>query len=200
MTASIRSVTHANSCTPGGSLTPFPHPPLWLLEAPSPITTTPPPLLLSSATSLPTSTSISATPSNASLTSCPIWMPLEFSLDDLHLPIGHGSSKKVCCHVHSYFILYPTFFPYVHLHVTYLAFSVSHATESKPKSHMKAIWFPLMGIMWPASQSHFHLLFIFIEMKFFSLSFLCDVCNEAHEPMQWSSELWRDHDITITGH
>ena len=31
-----------------------------------------------------------------------------------------------------------------------------------------------MGIMWPASQSYFHLLFIFIEMKFYSLSFLCD--------------------------
>ena len=29
-----------------------------------------------------------------------------------------------------------------------------------------------------------HLSFIFIEMKFYSLSFLCDVCNEVHEYMQ----------------
>ena len=42
----------------------------------------------------------------------------------------------------------------------------------------------LMDIMWPARQSHFHLLFIFIEMKFSSLSFLCDVWNEVHEHMQ----------------
>ena len=32
--------------------------------------------------------------------------------------------------------------------------------------------------------SHFHLLFIFIEMKFYSFSFLCDVCNKVHEHMQ----------------
>ena len=39
-----------------------------------------------------------------------------------------------------------------------------------------------MGIMWPTSQSHFHPLFIFIEMNFYSLSFLCDVCNDqVHE-------------------
>ena len=42
----------------------------------------------------------------------------------------------------------------------------------------------LVDIMWPASQSHFHLLFIFIEIKFYSLSFLCDVCNEVYEHMQ----------------
>ena len=42
----------------------------------------------------------------------------------------------------------------------------------------------LMDIMWPASQSHFHLSFIFIEMNFHSLSFLCDVCNEVHEHIQ----------------
>ena len=42
----------------------------------------------------------------------------------------------------------------------------------------------VMGIIWPASQSHFHIFFIFIEMKFYSLSFLCDVCNEVHEHMQ----------------
>ena len=39
----------------------------------------------------------------------------------------------------------------------------------------------LMDIMWPASQSHFDLLFLFIEMYLYSLSFLCDVCNEVHE-------------------
>ena len=37
----------------------------------------------------------------------------------------------------------------------------------------------MMDIMWPASQSHFHLLLIFIQMKFYSFSFLCDVCNEV---------------------
>ena len=42
----------------------------------------------------------------------------------------------------------------------------------------------LMGIMWPASQPHFYLSFIFIEMNFYLLSFLCDVCNEVHEHMQ----------------
>ena len=42
----------------------------------------------------------------------------------------------------------------------------------------------VMDIMWPASQSHVHLLFIFIEINFYSLSFLCDVCNEVHEHMQ----------------
>ena len=47
----------------------------------------------------------------------------------------------------------------------------------------------VMGIKWPASQSHIHLLFIFIEMNFYSLTFLCDNCNEVHEHMQRSSEL-----------
>ena len=42
----------------------------------------------------------------------------------------------------------------------------------------------VMDIMWPPSQSHFHLLFIFIEMNFYLLSFLCDVGNEVHEQMQ----------------
>ena len=42
----------------------------------------------------------------------------------------------------------------------------------------------VMDIMWPTSQSHFHLLFIFIEMKFYLLSFLCDVCNQVHEHIQ----------------
>ena len=42
----------------------------------------------------------------------------------------------------------------------------------------------IMDIMWRASQSHVHLLFIFIEMNFYSLSFLSDVCNEVHEHMQ----------------
>ena len=31
----------------------------------------------------------------------------------------------------------------------------------------------VIGIMWPTSQSHYHLLFIFIEMNFYSMSFLC---------------------------
>ena len=42
---------------------------------------------------------------------------------------------------------------------------------------------PMMDIMWPASQSHFHLLLKFVEMNFDSLSFLCDVYNEVHEHM-----------------
>ena len=40
-----------------------------------------------------------------------------------------------------------------------------------------------MGIMWHASQSHFHLSFIFIEINFYSLSLLCEVYNEVHEHM-----------------
>ena len=35
----------------------------------------------------------------------------------------------------------------------------------------------LMDIMWHVGQLHFHLLFIFIEMNFYSLPFLCDVCS-----------------------
>ena len=42
----------------------------------------------------------------------------------------------------------------------------------------------MMDIIWPLSQSHFHLLFIFIEMKFFSSLFLCDIYNEIHEHIQ----------------
>ena len=42
----------------------------------------------------------------------------------------------------------------------------------------------MMDIIWPASQSHFHLSFIFIEMNFNSFLFLCDVFNEVHEHMQ----------------
>ena len=41
----------------------------------------------------------------------------------------------------------------------------------------------LMDIMWPANQSHFHLSFIFIKMKFYSLLFSCTICNEGHEHM-----------------
>ena len=37
----------------------------------------------------------------------------------------------------------------------------------------------MMDIMWPPSQSHFHLSFIFIEMKFYLFSFLCHVFNEV---------------------
>ena len=40
-----------------------------------------------------------------------------------------------------------------------------------------------MNIMWPASQSHFHLSFIFIEMNFYSFSLLYDVCND-----QWNCD------------
>ena len=42
----------------------------------------------------------------------------------------------------------------------------------------------LMDLIWSSSQLHFHLSCIFIEMKFYSLSFLCDVCNEVHEHLQ----------------
>ena len=42
----------------------------------------------------------------------------------------------------------------------------------------------LINIMWPASQSHFHLSFIFIEMNFYSLSFFYDICKEVHEHRQ----------------
>ena len=45
-----------------------------------------------------------------------------------------------------------------------------------------------MHIMWPTSQSHFHLVFIFIEMKFNLSSFLCDRYNEVDR-----------HKITIIG-
>ena len=55
--------------------------------------------------------------------------------------------------------------------------------KERPQMEKMETWL-LMGIMWPESQSHFHLLFIFIEMNFYSLSFLCDVCNEVHEYMQ----------------
>ena len=41
--------------------------------------------------------------------------------------------------------------------------------------------FRVMDVMWHASQLHFHLLFIFIGINFYSLSFLCDVYNEVHE-------------------
>ena len=34
--------------------------------------------------------------------------------------------------------------------------------------------------------------------EIYSLSFLCDVCNEVHEHVQWLSELWWDHNIVIT--
>ena len=42
-----------------------------------------------------------------------------------------------------------------------------------------------MDIMWAASQSDFHLSFIFIEMNFYSLSFSCDVCNEVHDQVNY---------------
>ena len=42
----------------------------------------------------------------------------------------------------------------------------------------------LMYIMQLTRQSYFLLSFIFIEMKFYLSSFLCDVCIEVHEHMQ----------------
>ena len=57
----------------------------------------------------------------------------------------------------------------------------------------------LMDIMWLENQSHVHILFIFIEINFYPLSFLCNVYNEVHEHMEWSSELWWDHNTTIAG-
>ena len=42
----------------------------------------------------------------------------------------------------------------------------------------------LFDIMWHASQSHFDLLFILIEMNFYSFSLLYDVCNEVNKHMQ----------------
>ena len=48
---------------------------------------------------------------------------------------------------------------------------------TQPRGSTSRAGTDLMGIMWPASQSHFHLLFIFIEINFYSFSFLCDVCN-----------------------
>ena len=38
----------------------------------------------------------------------------------------------------------------------------------------------VIDIMWPTSQSQFCLSFIFIVTKFYSMSFLCDVCNEVY--------------------
>ena len=43
--------------------------------------------------------------------------------------------------------------------------------------------FILMDIMWPISQSHFHVSCL-CSLKFiYLLSFMCDVCNEVHEHM-----------------
>ena len=40
----------------------------------------------------------------------------------------------------------------------------------------------MMDIMWPISQSHFHVSCSLNEI--YSLPFLCDVCNEVHEHVQ----------------
>ena len=40
--------------------------------------------------------------------------------------------------------------------------------------------------------------FMFILIKLIHFSFLCDVCNEVHEHMQWLSELWWDRNIMVT--
>ena len=34
--------------------------------------------------------------------------------------------------------------------------------------------------------------------KIYSLSFLCDVCNQVHEHMQWLGELWWDCNTMMT--
>ena len=49
-----------------------------------------------------------------------------------------------------------------------------------------------------SSQSHFYILFIFIKIIFYLLSFLCNVCNEIRKGMSLLSELLRDHHIMIT--
>ena len=38
--------------------------------------------------------------------------------------------------------------------------------------------------MWPSSESHLHLSFIFIEMNLYSFSFLCDVYSDLHKHMK----------------
>ena len=42
----------------------------------------------------------------------------------------------------------------------------------------------MIEIRWPSSQSYFYLLFIFVEINFYLLSFLCDVYNKVYEYMQ----------------
>ena len=42
----------------------------------------------------------------------------------------------------------------------------------------------VMKIIWPSRQSHFYLLFLFVEIKFYLLLFLCDVCNNIYERLQ----------------
>ena len=75
----------------------------------------------------------------------------------------------------------------ISLHVNVLDFG-EYKTHNRVVDNMhlclQIYTYLLMDIMWPASQSHFHLLFIFIEMNFYLLSFLCDVYNEVHEHMQ----------------
>ena len=46
-----------------------------------------------------------------------------------------------------------------------------------------------MDIMWPISQSHFHvscfMYLVYVHLnEIYSFSFLCDVCNEVHEHVQ----------------
>ena len=36
----------------------------------------------------------------------------------------------------------------------------------------------VIDILWTSSQSHCHSLFLFSEMKFYSILVMCDVCNE----------------------
>ena len=43
---------------------------------------------------------------------------------------------------------------------------------------------PLIDIMWPMSQPHYHVLFIFIEMKFIHFHSLVIFFYEVHDHMQ----------------
>ena len=43
----------------------------------------------------------------------------------------------------------------------------------------------LMDVMWPISQSHFHVYFLcLLKSNLFFISFICDICNKVHEHMQ----------------
>ena len=42
----------------------------------------------------------------------------------------------------------------------------------------------MMDILCHMSQSQFSLSFIFIKMKFYLLSFVCEVCNEVYQLIQ----------------
>ena len=72
---------------------------------------------------------------------------------------------------HTYDIDYTkTFFPVIRLNFVYVLFSLV----------VNQAWSLLIDIMWPISQSHFHVSFLCSLNYIYSLSFLCDVCNEVH--------------------